>query len=116
LSFEEAELKLDGLVLKISLLEMENATLAFFYEGRIAMGTLAVALPGSSEVKAGTSSILLGGRYLLSSRALAERVTAALGKMSLVSVRTTLPEGEALRSFAKLFENVLSKRSTTSGQ
>jgi hypothetical protein len=115
LSFEEAELKRDGLLLKISFLEMENAALAFFYEGRIALGTLAVALPGSSEVKAGTSSILLGGRYLLASRALAERVTATLGKMSLVSVRTTLPEGEALRSFTNLFENVLSRRSNTSG-
>lgn len=115
MSFEEAELKRDGLLLKISFLEMENAALVFFYEGRIALGTLAVALPGSSEVKAGASSILLGGRHLLASRALAERVTATLGKMSLVSVRTTLPEGEALRSFANLFESVLSRRSKTSG-
>ncbi len=50
---------------------------------------------------------------MLVSRALAERVSATLGKMSLVSVRTTLPEGEALRSFVKLFENVLLKRSKT---
>jgi hypothetical protein len=41
---------------------------------------------------------------------MAERVTAKLGKMSLVSVRTSLPEGEALRLFAKLFEDVLSRR------
>jgi hypothetical protein len=115
LSFEEAELKRDGLLLKISLLEMENAALAFFYEGRITLGTLAVALPGSRETKVGTSSVLLGGRCLLVSRALAERISATLGKMSLVSVQTTLPEGEALKSFARLFANVLSRRSKPLG-
>lgn len=92
---------------------MDNAVLAFFYEGKITLGTLSVSLPGSGEIRTGTSSVLLGGRYLLVSRALAERVSATLGKMSLVSVRTTLPEGEALRSFVKLFENVLLKRSKT---
>jgi hypothetical protein len=50
---------------------------------------------------------------LLVSRSLAERVSAAFGKMSLVSVRTSLPEGEALRSFSKLFEDLLLKRSKT---
>jgi len=110
LSFEEAVLKREGLLLKISLLEMDNAVVAFFYEGKITLGTLAFALPGYGEIKAETSSILLGGRYLLASRAMAERVTAKLGKMSLVSVRTSLPEGEALRLFAKLFEDVLSRR------
>jgi len=111
LSFQEADLKRDGLLLKISLLEMENAVLAFFYEGTIALGTVAFAVPRSGEVKAGTSSVLLGGRYILASRALAERVSATFEKMSLISVRTTLPEAEALRLFVKLFENVLSKRS-----
>ncbi len=114
LSFEEAELKRDELLLKISLLEMENAALVFFYEENIELGTVAFALPGSGEVKSQTSSVLLGGRYLLVSRALAERVSAALRKMSLVSVRTTLPEGEALRLFMKLFDKVLSRRSKTS--
>jgi hypothetical protein len=70
------------------------------------LGTLAISLPGTEEIKTGTSSVLLGGRYMLASRALAERVSATLRKMSLVSIRTTLPEGEALRLFAKLFEDV----------
>jgi len=113
LSFEEAELKREGLLLKVSLLEMDNAVVAFFYEGKISLGTLAFALPGSREIEGETSSNLLGGRYLLVSRALAERVAAALRKMSLVSVRTSLPEGEALRLFAKLFEDVLSRRSSS---
>ena len=111
MSFEEAELKRDETILKVSLLEMENAALAFFYENTINLGTVAFALPGTAETSVGTSSILLGGRYLLVSRALAERVSVSLRKMSLVSVRTTLPEGEALRIFVKLFENVLSSRS-----
>jgi len=92
---------------------MDNAVLAFFYEGRMTLGTLSVSLPGSGETNTGISSVLLGGRYLIVSRALAERVSATFKKMSLVSVRTTLPEGEALRLFARLFEDLLSKRPKT---
>jgi hypothetical protein len=113
LSFEEVELKRDDALLRISLPEMDNAVVAFFYEGKIDLGTLAVALPGLGELRAQTSSVLLGGRFLLVSRSLAERVSAAFGKMSLVSVCTSLPEGEALRSFSKLFEDLLLKRSKT---
>jgi hypothetical protein len=114
LSFKEAELKRDGILLKVSLLEMNNATVAFFFENEMTLGTVAFALPRSGVgMDIGTSSVLIGGRYLLVSRALAERVSAAFGKMSLVSVRTTLPEGEALRLFAKLLEDVVSRKTKT---
>ena len=51
MSFEEVELKRDDALLRISLLEMDNAVVAFFYEGKISLGTLAVALQRLGELE-----------------------------------------------------------------
>src|SRR3989442_9776864 len=83
---------------------MENAVLAFFYEGSIKIGTLAVSTPGLREGGTGTSSVLLGGKYLIAPRALSERVAAIYNKMSLVSINTKLPEDEALRLYPSPFD------------
>ncbi len=104
----EASLERNGAVHKVSLLPMENAVLAFFYEDTIKIGTLAVSTPGLREGGAGTSSVLLGGKYLIVARALSERVTAIYNKMSIVSINTRLPEGEALRLYASLFDKARS--------
>src|SRR2546427_9568403 len=81
---------------------MENAVLAFFYEDTIKIGTLAVSTPGLREGGAGTSSVLLGGKYLIAARGLSERVAATYKKMSNVSIKTKLPESEALPLYANL--------------
>ena len=74
------------------------------------LGTLAFALPGLMEGTAVTSSILLGGKYLIITRSLAERIAALLKKMSLVSVYTSLQEAEAFRIFLKLLDDAMSQR------
>jgi hypothetical protein len=104
----EASLERSGVVHKVSLLLLGNAVLAFFYEDSIKIGTLAVSTPGLREGGAGTSSVLLGGKYLIVARALSERVAAIYNKMSIVSVNTKLPEGEALRLYAGLFDKARS--------
>ncbi len=83
---------------------MDNAVLTFCYEGTMKIGTLAVSTPGLTEGVVGTSSVLLGGKYLIAARALAERSAAIFKKMSLVSLNTTLPEGEALRTYSGLLD------------
>ena len=108
----EASLERNGSVHKVSLLPMENAVLAFFYEGSIKIGTLAVSTPGLREGGLGTSSVLLGGKYLIAARALSERVAAIYNKMSIVSINTKLPEGEALRLYASLFDKARSEPGT----
>src|SRR5207237_4319951 len=99
---QEASLEREGKVHKVDLFQMDNAVLAFCYEGTMKFGTLAVSTPGLTEGVVGTSSVLLGGKYLIAARALAERSTAIFKKMSLVSLNTTLSEGEALRTYSGL--------------
>ena len=103
---EEASLEREGRVHKVNLLQLENAVLAFCYEGTIKFGTLAVSTQGLTEGLVGTSSVLLGGKYLIAARALAERSAAIFKKMSLVSLNTTLSEGEALRVYSGLLDKV----------
>ena len=104
----EASLERNGTVHRVSLLPVENAVLVFFYEDSMKIGTLAVSTPGLREGGAGTSSVLLGGKYLIVARALSERVAAIYNKMSIVSVSTKLPEGEALRLYSSLLDRARS--------
>lgn len=103
---QEASLEREGRIHKVNLLQMDNAVLALCYEGTIKIGTLAVSTPGLTEGVVGTSSVLLGGKYLIAARALAERSAAIFKKMSLLSLNTTLSEGEALRVYAGLLDRV----------
>jgi len=89
-----------------NLMRLENAVLIFFYEGASKLGTVSVAMPGIGEERAGRSSVLLGGKFLMASRALAERAAASFGTMAVVSLNTTIEEGEALRIYAKLLEDL----------
>lgn len=109
MSLKEASREEGGRIFRLSLLELSNAVLAFFYEGSMKLGTLAVALPGLGETHVTTSSILLGGKYLLSARALAERVAGAFKKMSLVSVHVDIPEPEVIRIAASLLDELSQK-------
>jgi len=113
LAFQETQLERDGTVFHLKLFDLENAVVAFFYEGPMRLGTLAFALPGLVEATATTSSILLGGKYLIIARSLAERTAVLLKKMSLVSVYTSLQETEAFRIFLKLLDDAMSQRKST---
>jgi hypothetical protein len=83
---------------------MDNAVLALCYEGSMKVGTLAISTPGLREGSAATSSVLLGGKYLVAARALAEKIAATFQKMGLASLNTQLPEGEALRLYSSLID------------
>ena len=91
---------------KASMLLMDNAVLVLFYEEPMRIGTLAFSTPGPREGGATTSSVLLGGKYLIAARALAERAAALFNRMSLVSLNTRLSEGEALRLYSQLLDKV----------
>ncbi len=113
MAFQETKLERDGIVFHLKLLDLENAVVAFFYEGPMRLGTLAFALPGLIEAAATTSSVLLGGKYLIVARSLAERMAMLLKKMSLVSVYTSLQETEAFRIFVELLDAAISQRKST---
>jgi hypothetical protein len=102
----EEKLEVSSRFFRINLLKLENAVVAFFFEERMRMGTVAIAMPGTGEVAAGRSSVLVGGKYLMTTRALSERLAAKTGKIALVSLFTELDEAEALRVYAKLLDKV----------
>src|SRR5215467_1881968 len=83
---------------------MDNAVFALFYEGSMKVGTLAISTAGLRDGSTGTSSVLLGGKYLVASRTLAEKVAAIFNKMGIVSLNTRLAEGEALRLYSSLLD------------
>ena len=86
--------------------ELDNAVVAFLFEEHKRLGTVAIAMPGLREVAAGRSSVLIGGRYLMTTRALAEKLAARSGRIALVSLFTELDEAEALRTYMKLLEKI----------
>ena len=96
----------NGVTFHANLVKLENAVLILFYEGSSKLGTVALAMPGILKEKAGRSSVLLGGKYLMVSRALAERAVGFFGKLAIVSVNTSIEEPEALRIYAKLLDDL----------
>jgi hypothetical protein len=102
----------NGVTFHASLVKLENAVLVLFYEGSCKLGTVALAMPGIIEEKVGRSSVLVGGKYIMLSRALAERATGSFGKLALVSVSTSIEEPEALRIYAKLLDDLKQPQST----
>ena len=102
----EEKLEVNSRFFRVGFLQLENAAVAFFFEERMRMGTVAIAMPGTGEVAAGRSSVLLGGKYLMTTRALAERLAAKTGKIALVSLFTELDETQALRMYAKLLDQI----------
>ncbi len=102
----EEKLEVNSRVFRINFVQLENALIAFFFEDRMRMGTLAIAMPGMGEVAVGRSSVLVGAKYIMTTRALAERLAGKCGKIALVSLFTELDEAEALRIYAKLLDKV----------
>lgn len=106
MEFNEVTIEVNHRVFRINFAQLENAVIAFLFEDRMRMGTLAIAMHGTGEIAVGRSSVLVGGRYLMTTRALAERLAGKTGKMALVSLSTELSESDALRIYAKLLDKV----------
>ena len=78
--------EIDGKKITGCLIKLENATVVLFDEKEeIRLGTLAAGIPDFGGARALTS-VLLGERNESEARLLAERVSAAVGGMALVSV------------------------------
>ncbi len=106
---EEKIIEEGGVKYHLKISKLENASIAFFYEGTFKLGTLAFSMPRSRNSLPATSSVLIGGKYIITSRFLAEKLAAKTNKMSLVSVHTAMPEKNALRIFSKLLDDFLDR-------
>ena len=106
MEMNEVTLEVNSRIFRVNYSQLENAVIAFFFEDRMRMGTVAIAMPGTGEVAVGRSSVLVGGKYLMTSRALAERLAGRSGRIALVSLFSELDEAEAFRIYAKLLDKV----------
>jgi len=104
MKFEEVTLQVNSRTFRLNFGQLENAIIAFFFEDRRRLGTVAIAMPGSGEVAVGRSSVLVGGKYMMTTRALAEKLAGKTGKMAVVSLFTELDETEALRIYNRLLD------------
>ncbi|MCZ2856002.1 MAG: proteasome assembly chaperone 4 family protein [Candidatus Bathyarchaeota archaeon] len=107
------ELKEGGKLFLSLHLETRNANLLFLSEDSDSLGTLAVAIPQTQKMLGPPlSSILLGERYTITARLLAEQLAKRTEKIALVSVfAKTLTEKEAGTAFLQLFRKTLEKGS-----
>jgi len=106
MEMKEATLEVGSRVFRVNFTHLENALIAFLFENRRRLGTVAIAMPGDREVAVGRSSVLVGGKYIMTSRALAEKLAAKSGRMTLLSLFTELDEAEALRTYSKLLDKL----------
>ena len=104
--------ELDGHPYIAILLELPNACVAFISEGRLRMGTLAIAMPPREALlpRGPTSAVVMGEKFALLTRLLAERLASSLGKISLLSLWAEGSEAEvgdrAMKMLKKLLEEV----------
>ncbi|HID17621.1 TPA: hypothetical protein EYP26_04935 [Candidatus Bathyarchaeota archaeon] len=107
MSFRETKTKFEDRFFYLKILEVKNALFAFFYEGEIKVGTLALALPRMERAGGGASSVLIGSRFAVTARVLAEKFAERFNKMSFVSINVNLPEAKALKVSVSLFNKLL---------
>ncbi len=106
-SIVEERIVEQGVTFSAMLIELENAMLTFLYEGeKPKLGTVAIALPIG-----GPSSIMMGDRYIMATRMIAERISSDYSKIAIVSTFVrTLGEAEAGLILAKLAKKLLKAR------
>ncbi len=103
----EKKSKVDGGELTLCLIPLENAIIAFLSEGDIKLGTLAYASPGAYLHSPMASAVLIGGKFQVLSRTLAERLVRIFNKISLVSVNIKIPEPKGLKEAVKMLKEVI---------
>lgn len=103
---EKYSVDVDGVEVFLSLFRLENAVIAFFYEGLAKLGTVAVSLTGPGRVGLGPSSTILGEKNRLAARVVAERLASKTGRIALVSVYADMPERELLKAMVRLIEKI----------
>ncbi len=89
--------------------EAKNSCLVLLSEKEDKLGTMAIAVPKTNELRIiASSSILVGDRNMISARMFAEYVASKKGKIAMVSVYLDkFDEMQAQSFFMKLLEKVM---------
>ncbi|MEM2356434.1 MAG: hypothetical protein QXL69_01635 [Candidatus Bathyarchaeia archaeon] len=83
--------------------EIENAVFAFFHEGKIKIGTLALALP---KIEPSISSIIMGDKFTVTARILAEKLALKFNKIAFTSIAVNNMESEILKTCIELLNKI----------
>ncbi|GEM_PF-623813 len=105
-----AEGELDGRRYVAVMLELPNACILLVSEERLALGTLALALPPAPRALAPSSAGIMGERHAMLARMLAERLAGLTGKIALVSLRAGGTEAEVGPRAIAMLKKVLEQR------
>lgn len=105
----------EGKTLSATIIELGNSYIVLLSEGEENLGTLSVSIPVKPEIsRLPISSVLLGERYVISARSIAERLAAVTKKIVLVSVFIkTVDEIKAGQIFMRLIEKILKRAGET---
>ncbi len=114
--YEDA-IEAEGKKLSGCLIKLENANIVLLDDKeKIRLGTLAAGVP-EFEGKHRISSVLLGARNEMEARLLAERVSAKMGGISIVSIHLESLRGlDSLNSIMKLVTKLIEKTKKESGK
>jgi hypothetical protein len=106
----EGALEADGKRLSACLIRLENASIVLLDEKEnIRLGTLAAAVP-EYEGKRIATSVLLGERNAVGTRVIAERVSANIGGIALVSMNAEpIADAASLHPFMSLTMELVEK-------
>ncbi|MBS7655517.1 hypothetical protein KEJ50_03345 [Candidatus Bathyarchaeota archaeon] len=104
MSLKEAFIKRGDKTFYLTLLEVENAVFGFFHDGKVKVGTLALALP--KTIAASVSSILIGNRFVVTAKILAEKLALKFNKIAFASIAINEVENEALKASIELINKI----------
>jgi hypothetical protein len=104
MSLKKVFVKREDKTFYLTLLEVENAVFGFFHEEKIKVGTLALALP--KTIAASVSSILIGEKFIVSAKILAEKLALKFNKIAFASIAAHEPESEILKTSIELINKI----------
>jgi hypothetical protein len=104
MSLKEVFVKKADKTFYLTLFEIENAVFAFFHNGKIKVGTLALSLP--KMVGASVSSVLMGDRFTVAARILAEKLALKFNKIAFTSIAINGVEAEILKASIELLNKI----------
>jgi len=102
----------EGLTIYLNYLEFENGCIVILSEGKERLGTVAVAIPASVGLP--ISQAVLGDKWAMSSRLIAEHLAKKTGKICIVSINMgAMRAGEFERTLISLIEDALAEGEET---
>ena len=99
------KVSMNGNKLLLDLINLDNAILVFLYNVERGLGTLTFAMPSNGRTPI-YPVVLIGSKYQLLSRIIAERIMNFYNRPVLVFVRLTVNEEKAIIVISKLIKSL----------